>query len=155
MENSYISQEPQQDLLTDLTINVEQADVGKRFVNYLVDGLVFLAFVFILFFCLALAGVDISAMDDPIGGRIIGILLYGIFMGSVEAIFKGKTVGKLFTRTRAVNEDGSRISARTAFIRGMSRAVPFNVFSAFNGYPWHDRWSHTYVIDETKSILPK
>ena len=74
----------------------------------------------------------------------------------VEALFKGKSLGKLITGTRAVNEDGSNLSAKTALLRGLSRAVPFNAFSALGtpSYPWHDKWTNSYVIDEKESNRP-
>jgi uncharacterized RDD family membrane protein YckC len=72
-----------------------------------------------------------------------------MYMGLVEAIFKGRSIGKLITSTVAVNEDGSRVSGQVALLRGLARAVPFNAFSALGSpcYPWHDRWTKTYVVD--------
>src|SRR5690606_37410582 len=82
-------------------------------------------------------------------GRLVVLLFYGAYMGLIEAMFKGRSLGKLITGTIAVNEDGSRISALTAFLRGLSRAVPFNVFSALGSpcYPWHDKRNKTYVVE--------
>ncbi len=74
----------------------------------------------------------------------------------IEAAFKGKSLGKLITGTRAVNEDGTNVTVKAAFFRGLSRAVPFNAFSALGNptYPWHDKWTKTYVIDERESNRP-
>ena len=71
------------------------------------------------------------------------LILYGLYMFIVEAMFKGKTLGKLITGTRAVNEDGSNLSAKTAFFTGLSRVVPFEAFSALGtpSYPSHDKWT--------------
>jgi len=155
MEN----QDQVQDLLADLEINIQQAGSGRRFANWFIDGIVFYG----VFVGLAMV-VDITPLFnslyigvgiiDSIVNRLIGSLIYGLFMGLVEAIFKGKTIGKLITQTRAVNEDGSPITPKTAMLRGLSRAVPFEVFSALGSptYPWHDRWTHTYVIDERLSM---
>jgi uncharacterized RDD family membrane protein YckC len=151
----------QEHLLADLELNLEQAGSGKRFANYIVDALVF----YILIFCFGviLAILDPNAKDDlasyssmgTLADRLITLLFYGIFMGLVEGIFKGKTLGKVITGTRAVNEDGSRIRFKTGFMRGLSRAVPFEVFSALGtpSYPWHDKWTKTYVIDQRRSTL--
>ncbi|HEY6900496.1 MAG TPA: RDD family protein, partial [Puia sp.] len=141
MENSFTAPGQPQDLLTDLTINIERASVGKRFVNYLIDIVVFFVFMFLLGFFSVMMGFNITPIFSGIMGNIVSCILYGIFMGAIEAIFKGKTLGKLITNTRAVYEDGSRISAGTAFARGFSRAVPFEGFSAFGGNPWHDQWT--------------
>ncbi len=74
-------------------------------------------------------------------------------MGIVEGFGKGKTIGKYITGTRAVNEDGSKITFSTGFVRGLTRLVPFNALSALGSptYPWHDKWTNTLVIDEKLS----
>ena len=87
--------------------------------------------------------------------QLFFFVLYTSYMFLLETIFKGKSIGKFVTGTRAVNEDGSFISTRTALLRSLSRIVPFEPFSALGNpaRPWHDRWTHTYVIDEKKSVL--
>jgi uncharacterized RDD family membrane protein YckC len=92
-------------------------------------------------------------ISNNIIDRVVTMLLYGIYMSLIEGIFKGKSLGKLITRTKAVNLDGSAISWNSAFLRGFSRIVPFEPFSALSGIPWHDKWSDTIVIDESKSFL--
>ena len=74
-------------------------------------------------------------------------------MFAQETLFKGKSFGKLITGTRAVNLDGSLITVRTAMLRALSRAVPFDVFSALGTTcnPWHDKWTDTMVMDEKRS----
>ena len=88
---------------------------------------------------------------------LLYLLLFVLYMFGTEALFKGKSLGKLITGTRAVNEDGSDISAKTALLRGLSRIVPFEAFSALGNpsYPWHDKWTNTYVIDEKASNRPQ
>lgn len=153
MENSFSTSNPQEDLLSDdLMVNVQQASVGKRFANHLVDMIVF--FVVAIIILALLIGMHVMDADaNELQIRLLYFVFYGLWQGTLEAIFKGKTLGKVFTRTRAVNEDGSRISIKTAYLRGLSRLVPFEAFSAFGGYPWHDRWTQTYVIDQTRSII--
>jgi len=143
-----------------LTIEKEfvRADSGKRFVNYLID-FVFFIVVAVGFFVgmdtLSVGSMDVF-FDDSTGAdlffRVVFTILYAVFMSATEAIFKGKTLGKLVTGTRAVNLDGSPISVGTAFGRGFSRAVPFCAFSAFGTpcNPWQDKWTSTMVIDERK-----
>jgi uncharacterized RDD family membrane protein YckC len=81
--------------------------------------------------------------------------MYGAYMAIIEGIFKGRSIGKFITGTKAVNEDGSNISFTTAIARGFSRIVPFEPFSALGSpsYPWHDKWNKTYVIDIRNSSL--
>lgn len=135
-----------------------RADRGKRFLNYLIDLILFyLLFFFVGMIIAVISPSTIDGLADDQGfglaDRLLSLVLYALYMSIVETIFKGKSLGKLITGTRAVYEDGSKISTSTAFARGFSRAVPFCVFSAFGDpcIPWQDRWTNTMVIDERKS----
>jgi uncharacterized RDD family membrane protein YckC len=147
------------DFLTDYERNaqLEEASQGKRFANYIVDLICFYAFVFMggaaLGIIIYYFNPDSTFLQDddsnPLNGlinRILGLLLYGLFMSVVEGLFKGRTLGKLITSTVAVKQDGSPITWTGAFRRGFSRAVPFEPFSALGGNPWHDRWTDTKVV---------
>lgn len=152
--------EAQIDLL-EQEVTLEQASSGKRFANYIIDLIVFYVIVFGLSVLYIIAtGTTTIYEEDNVGAnlldRLISLILYGVFMSLVEGITKGRSLGKLITGTKAVNEDGTPISFSTAFARGFSRAVPFNAFSALGNpcYPWHDKWSRTYVVDIKNSTLP-
>ncbi|SEW43729.1 RDD family protein [Chitinophaga arvensicola] len=140
--------------------NLEMASRGQRFANYLIDLFTFYVVAIILFgayFVLFPGSYSESASPGAsYVQNLVSLVLYGLYMGTIEAVFKGKTLGKMITGTKAVNEDGSEITAGTAFLRGLSRAVPFSVFSALGAWchPWHDRWTNTYVIDVKKSHIP-
>lgn len=153
----------EEDLLTlEGPINVEyaRADTGKRFLNYIIDVIVF--YLLFLGAGILIAIISPETIDSllaeeqspgaALGDRILSILLYAVYMSLVETIFKGKSLGKLITGTRAVNLDGSRISAGTAFARGFSRAVPFSAFSALGSpcNPWQDKWTNTIVVEEKR-----
>ena len=135
-----------------------RAPAGKRLANYIIDIIVyyFLLLVFgVLVVIVSPASVDTIATESTgieIMERIFSIFIYALYMSAMEAIFKGKSVGKYITKTRAVNLDGSPISTRTAFLRGLSRAVPFCAFSAFGNPcdPWQDHWTNTMVVEEKK-----
>ena len=139
-----------------------RAKAGKRFLNYLID--------LILFYILATVVRVIKYLISPTFFQTIGndsdsspynwimsIILYAVYMATFETIFKGKSLGKLITGTRAVNLDGSKISMKTALERGFSRAAPFCVFSALGTpcIPWQDKWTNTMVVDERKSKKSK
>ncbi len=153
------NEEKQTDLLQ-FEISLVRATSGKRFLNYLIDLIIFYILIFSIGFVWALVSPEtIDSLQSNTGfqllDRIFGLLLYATYMSSVEAVFKGKSLGKLITGTRAVNMDGSKISTATAFARGFSRAVPFCAFSALGSpsNPWQDRWTNTMVIDEKQSSL--
>ena len=67
----------------------------------------------------------------------------------MEYVFKGKTFGKLLTKTRAVTEYGERMDLGTIMVRSLCRLIPFEAFS-FLGEEgtkgWHDTISKTKVI---------
>lgn len=144
------------DLLAD-EVYYERASTGKRLANYIIDFIVFYVLIAIFAVVLALTSPSLfnSWTDDSGFGlvdRILTLFFYAMYMSIVEALLKGKSVGKFITKTRAVNLDGTPISTSTAFARGFSRAVPFCVFSALGGVcnPWQDRWTNTMVINEVK-----
>ena len=91
-----------------------------------------------------------SYKDYSFFDRLITPILYGIFIGSIEGMFKGKTLGKVLTQTRAVHNDGTRIRFNTGILRGLSKAVPFVGFSALSTpcIPWQDKWTDTMVVVE-------
>lgn len=151
----------QQDLLT-IEHEWQRAATGKRFLNYLID----LIFFYILIFAFGLVAYSIwpremedMANEDSLGfnllDRLFTLIAYALYMGVQEGLFKGKSLGKFFTRTRAVQLDGSAVTWSKAFSRGFSRAVPFVVFSAFGSpcSPWQDTWTDTAVIDEKAGPL--
>jgi hypothetical protein len=133
-----------------------RASGGKRLLNFIIDIAFF--YVLVILFGVLLAIIAPSSLewfnDDSPGfsllDRLISLCIYAVYMSVVEAVFNGKSLGKLITRTRAVNLGGSRITTSTAFARGFSRAVPFCAFSALSSPcdPWQDRWTNTMVIDE-------
>jgi uncharacterized RDD family membrane protein YckC len=145
--------------LIEFETELVRASAGQRFANYLID--------FVLFYCLffvvgviviiiapaTLEVIETESLGFDLADRLITLLFYALYMGVVEALFKGKSLGKLITKTRAVTITGERISSATAFARGFSRAVPFCAFSAFGTPcdPWQDRWTNSMVIDEKMS----
>jgi len=140
-----------------------RATTGKRLLNYIVDVIVFYVLavaVGLLLFVISPALAEEFEQSSNATGfglldRLISLVFYAIYMSIMEALFEGKSLGKLITGTRAVNLDGSPISTSTAFTRGFARAVPFCVFSAFGSpcNPWQDKWTNTMVIDEKQSEL--
>jgi uncharacterized RDD family membrane protein YckC len=152
----------EQHLFADNEYQLVQASGGKRFANYIIDLVLFYALAVVVNIGIILINPErinslneANAEFDLVENLIILILMILYWFG-VEAIFKGKTLGKLITGTRAVNEDGSNLSVKTAFLRGLCRVVPFEAFSALGtpSYPWHDKWTKSYVIDEKESNRP-
>jgi len=158
MENRF--EQPTVDILSPEEFR-PRADAGKRFLNYVIDLLLFYVLFFTVGVVIALlspsALESLESAETPgfvLVDRLLTLVLYALYMSVIEALFKGRSLGKLVTGTRAVNLDGSRISTGTAFARGFSRAVPFCVFSAFGSpsNPWQDKWTDTMVVEERKNV---
>lgn len=136
------------------------ATTGQRFANFLIDLLIAYAFTFvagIILGAILLTGMSVGEMETyyaspgPQFLNILVSLVAGITAYTlIEGATKGKTLGKLITGTRAVQEDGGHITWKNAFIRSLCRYIPFEPFSALGGFPWHDRLSKTVVIKDNR-----
>ncbi|TKC12309.1 RDD family protein [Pedobacter polaris] len=135
-------------------INLEycRASSMKRFVNYFIDATaVYIVIMFIGFLVeISNPGSLTELKRGLIEERLLGFVLYGFIMFLIETVFRGKSLGKLITGTKAINIDGSNLTLQKAILRNFIRAVPFNALSALGApcKPWHDSWSDTIVVDE-------
>jgi uncharacterized RDD family membrane protein YckC len=77
-------------------------------------------------------------------GFILGVIYYSFFEG-----FTGRSMGKFFTKTKVVTEDGEKPDFGTIVVRSMCRYIPFNAISFLSSEEagWHDRFSKTRVVE--------
>ncbi|MEP7238627.1 MAG: RDD family protein [Ferruginibacter sp.] len=152
-----------QDLLAEESYvenHFEYATQGQRFLNWLIDnvllrfGLTYLTGMGIGFI-IAIAAPDFFQNIAYSSGRsgaifLISLLIvylnYIIYYTLCEKLFKGYTLGKLITGTRAIRQDGKELTFKDALLRSLSRCVPFEIFSGFSTLTWHDSWTDTMVI---------
>ncbi len=141
------------DMLQDLEndYQYEEASTGIRFANYIIDLISFyILFIgaFTAFILITNDEAIITWIDElpVLVDRLLGLLMYGIYMSLVEGFSKGRSLGKLITGTRAIRWDNQPFSWSDALGRGFSRVVPFEPFSALWGNPWHDKWTDTRVV---------
>ena len=137
----------------------------KRLLNYFIDIIVFSILLSILLAAIAPVfpmaarwlqhkpGTGTAGLlDNPFtfSDQLMISFTYGLYMSLLEAILKGKSIGKLITRTRAVDMHGQGIGSQAAFVRGLIRIIPFEQLSAISNpcLLWHDRWSGTVVVDD-------
>jgi len=135
------------------------AGKGKRFANYIIDLIIFyllaFAFSFLIVIVLEITGGDvdnyINALDNanPLLDRLISLLLYGVYMMTIEFLFKGRSIGKFITKTQVVLKDGSKPTINETVLRNLCRLIPFDQLSFLGteGKGWHDSLSKTYVVD--------
>jgi len=138
----------------------ENASIGQRFLNFLIDNL-FMNYVLSLasgyVVGMVLAYTFPEFMQDIINEGdsgwkywmlvlILSYFNYLIYYTICEKAFKGYTLGKLITGTRAIRIDGAELTVRDALLRSLTRIVPFEILSALGARPWHDSWTETRVI---------
>lgn len=154
-----IPAEDQQVNLFDAEAMYTEATQGQRFLNWLIDNL-FMRFALsyatgyaVGYLLLAVAPDFLSEIAyDERGWRfyllayILGVFNYIVYYTISEKAFKGYTLGKLITGTRAIRNDGTELTFKDAMLRSLCRIVPFEVFSALAGRPWHDSWTNTMVV---------
>ncbi|WP_290795645.1 RDD family protein [Flavihumibacter sp. UBA7668] len=136
-----------------MVTSLKDASTGQRFVNYLIDAIVFMIFLFfygiLSYLCEAFMGISISPFDDninPLLQNIYSMIFYAVFYIIVEGVTKGRTLGKLITKTKVIHIDGNKLVFKDFVLRSLCRIVPFEPLSAFGGYPWHDTWTKTRVV---------
>lgn len=161
--NTFNNSGEQVDLLTEdsLDNHFEYASQGQRFLNYLIDnllmryGLSYLTGMAMGALLSVIAPDFLAGLAFPESNFTPGILLIAFFVGILnyviyytlcEKLFRGYTLGKLITGTRAIRQDGNELTFKDALFRSLSRCVPFEVFSGFNTLTWHDSWTDTMVI---------
>ena len=130
----------------------ELASTGQRFGTMLIDLIAYFIFAFIFGFVLAIIGLGdvIMGMNE----HLLGIIIILVYFVPLEAI-SGRTLGKLILGTKAVCEDGSKLTFGKALGRTMCRLIPFEAFSFLGGqgYPkgWHDKIPKSKVISLKKT----
>ena len=161
----------EQHILEEPATRLVPANLLKRFINYFIDIITFSFVLTVLLVTLApvfpwaqTLVYNLTKKPEAIGliNQLSVSLIYGLYMSAMETILKGKTIGKYITGTRAVTENGSPTDPQTAFTRGLIRMIPFEQLSILVTVllstpprAWHDVWSGSIVVDESKSILPK
>ncbi|MFT4092653.1 MAG: RDD family protein [Niabella sp.] len=125
------------------------ATTGQRLANYIIDVIIFYVLCFVLGFIIASIIPSLFGYggSTTFASYLIAIVVivsyYTLLEGST-----GKSVGKIVTGTKVITENGDKTTYKDAFIRSVSRLVPFEPLSIFfgNSGMWHDRWSHTRVV---------
>jgi uncharacterized RDD family membrane protein YckC len=138
-------------LMAEEISNPEQnlASGGKRFANMIIDVIVYYAIFFIVMVILGMLGIGAIILESKAATYVTAIFLHFLYFTSFES-FRGKTVGKMITRTRVVDEDGNRILFSKAATRSLCRFIPFEAFTFLGGKAvgLHDKLSKTRVIND-------
>lgn len=123
-----------------------EASKGKRFVNYLIDYIIFGGFPAILIIQLE----GHSELLKRYDGLFFIVYFFVYFL--LTEYYMGKTIGKFITRTTVVVENFEKPSFLKIFIRTLCRFIPLEPISAIISYnPWHDSISKTYVVNDKRN----
>jgi uncharacterized RDD family membrane protein YckC len=131
------------------------ASHGKRFANRLIDLIACWAFMFVFAFFIGiiLAIISPSAIqsfqDDSTLLEYILAILSIILYYTLSEFIAGRTLGKLITGTKVVDENGGKPSFDKALLRTVCRFIPFEAFSFLGdeAIGWHDTLSKTRVVN--------
>ncbi|WP_299821699.1 RDD family protein [uncultured Pontibacter sp.] len=116
----------------------------RRFLNYLIDVVAFYALALIIGVVLGLTGMQFIL--EAINETVLGIIIIFVYFWGMESIF-GQTIGKMFTGSIVVTEDGEEVTTMHAFKRTLCRLIPFEPLSFLGSGPgWHDTISKTRVV---------
>jgi uncharacterized RDD family membrane protein YckC len=128
------------------------ASKGKRFLNALIDGILFQIIAVVVGLVLGASGKvtaeDLAAAErSPLLLNLVSILVWVAYYVAMEST-TGATVGKMLTGTRVIAADGSKPTMKQIIGRSFARLIPFEAFSFLGSKPngWHDTLSKTRVV---------
>jgi uncharacterized RDD family membrane protein YckC len=143
------------------------ASKGKRFINYIIDRILFYVIIFGLTLLVALVSEffnipeildflirfeDLNWYEDFIFTAVLFSSYYFLFEN-----FTQRTIGKFITKTKVVDVNGNKPNATAFFYRSLMRFIPFEPFSFLGAEArgWHDTATATFVIDLDKFEIKK
>lgn len=133
-------------------VEYSTASTGLRFANFIIDSIVYTIVWYLLQLILLLAFYTFTdRFSDSVLSFILwvsfSIIFFSMFFSVQEYLFKGRTIGKFVTGTKAVALDGEEPGFTKYFIRSLCRLIPFEPVS-FLFFPigWHDTISETRVV---------
>ena len=142
--------------LNKIKSTVRVASTGKRFANFILDSIFYLILCVIVGFILGIiiaifspSLVSVLSDDNKIFNYIIGFVALFLYY-SIFEFLTGKTLAKYITKTKVVNEKGSKPNYKKILLRTICRFIPFEAFSFLGDdtLGWHDQLSKTRVIEE-------
>jgi uncharacterized RDD family membrane protein YckC len=122
---------------------------GIRFVNFLIDFIVWLILAFIVSFII---GIFVQPNDQGLLTLFGYVLIFGTFIAyyAIMEIKFQKTIGKFVTKTKVVKMNGEKPTDGDIITRTFCRLIPFDRLSFLfvkNGI--HDFLSKTKVVKDT------
>jgi uncharacterized RDD family membrane protein YckC len=131
--------------------NLKIADQSTRAINLFIDMIAIVILWALVIRIIILLGLSHTLMDESGEAGIFPLVLFFIMFWSyyvlLESLFQ-RTLGKLLTKTKVVNEFGAIPSLLQIIGRTLCRNIPFEYFSYFvDDVGMHDKLSGTRVIE--------
>ncbi len=145
IERGILSPETNEIIPKKETSEIIYASLGARFGNYIIDS-IFIRLLIIIIDGILIWNFNLIDIELYFINFVVFFFYYFLFEGSY-----GRTLGKLITGTKVIDENGQIPSASAILIRTLSRLIPFEAFSFLGSKPlgWHDRFSKTYVVKKS------
>ncbi len=134
----------------DYIVGEHKADKGKRFINYIVDIIAYLAFTFCMGLFLGVFSMvsNIDLPENDLFYNILGIGCLIIYYFVIETLTKGRSIGKFITGTKVVMIDSSTPTTKDYFMRSLCRIIPFEPLTFLGENGWHDSITKTTVVNK-------
>ncbi|MCB0835468.1 MAG: RDD family protein [Bacteroidetes bacterium] len=131
------------------------ASTNKRLANYIIDTVLIyiLALGFNSIYIIVInEKLDLGVAENYLlsGLGFFNFVLWALYYFILE-LGTGKSVGKMITKTRVVNEMGEPPDPKQIIWRSLARLIPFDVFTYLDKNPprgWHDKLSKTQVAED-------
>lgn len=127
------------------------ASGSQRFLNLIIDGVTFIILLSVIKKGIALyaLGSGKEWLYDVYNSQVLAINVYLIYC--LSEVASGRTIAKFITGTKAVCEDGTKLTLKKTLARAFCRLIPFEAFSFLGGEAnncvgWHDKFSKTRVV---------
>lgn len=126
------------------TISIIPSSTGKRFINHILDTIIFTLLMAKHIFFLAERW---QTNSSPL--LLAGVVLLMIFMYYflMELLFLA-TPGKLFSSCRVIDQHGEDPGFFKILVRTLCRFIPFDNLSFIFNANWHDQLSTTWVVGD-------
>ncbi len=124
------------------------APLSKRFINYIIDIICVIALIIFIIFLINYFGYTFTITENEVI-QILFLVTFPFYYALLEYRF-GKTIGKFFTRTKVISNDGTELSFGQCLVRSFCRIIPFEYISGLftSGIFWHDSIPKTLVVED-------
>lgn len=131
---------------------VRPAGKGFRFANFIIDTIINTVIFYGAAVVIAMVWEQqgLEFLED-IRGTLLSFFLSFAYYAFFEAT-TSRTIGKMITGTKVVNEKGEQPALGQVLGRSLCRFIPFEAFSFLGqtGRGWHDSLARTYVIQTSR-----